>query len=244
MYFILSPFLRFTPAYAGNTNGFNRKKYFTWDHPRLRGEHLVAGLKFVVNMGSPPPTRGTLYRWFSNGKCRRITPAYAGNTQCVNCDCCVLWDHPRLRGEHIKTQVDSGSPMGSPPPTRGTLLISHANSAIDRITPAYAGNTRNYCMTTCKAGDHPRLRGEHRLSLHLLQIFLGSPPPTRGTPSELTSSADFPRITPAYAGNTQYNLGEPMSRRDHPRLRGEHSITLIFLGSYLGSPPPTRGTHL
>ena len=173
------------------------------DHPRLRGEHISTLFTMFTVYGSPPPTRGT-HKTANLLFCAMgITPAYAGNTQCVNCDCCVLWDHPRLRGEHIKTQVDSGSPMGSPPPTRGTLLISHANSAIDRITPAYAGNTRNYCMTTCKAGDHPRLRGEHRLSLHLLQIFLGSPPPTRGTLPNLTQTINNTGITPAYAGNTR-----------------------------------------
>ena len=117
-----------------------------------------------------------------------------------------------------------------------------ATAASSGITPAYAGNTRNYCMTTCKAGDHPRLRGEHRLSLHLLQIFLGSPPPTRGTLCRLVQNLRQSGITPAYAGNTQYNLGEPMSRRDHPRLRGEHLYKKGLINLWIGSPPPTRGT--
>ena len=50
------------------------------DHPRLRGEHKQPQDLVVVNVGSPPPTRGTLVgtKWYSYTI--RITPAYAGNT--------------------------------------------------------------------------------------------------------------------------------------------------------------------
>ena len=52
------------------------------------------------------------------------------------------------------------------------------------------------------------------------------------------------RITPAYAGNT-HNLDRSMQFLwDHPRLRGEHSGFLACLTPFIGSPPPTRGTHV
>ena len=72
-----------------------------WDHPRLRGEHLlILQLKFLL-LGSPPPTRGTLLDHLMYGVKTRITPAYAGNTQASRWGNNDLEDHPRLRGEHV-----------------------------------------------------------------------------------------------------------------------------------------------
>ena len=50
------------------------------------------------------------------------------------------------------------------------------------------------------------------------------------------------RITPAYAGNTVNIFKDMETMQDHPRLRGEHTSTLVSLGNQIGSPPPTRGT--
>ena len=72
--------MRITPAYAGNTFGVYHRGYFRRDHPRLRGEHIRMRSASVMEMGSPPPTRGT--QWVLAGEAAyfRITPAYAGNT--------------------------------------------------------------------------------------------------------------------------------------------------------------------
>ena len=70
------------------------------------------------------------------------------------------------------------------------------------ITPAYAGNTQNGKSWSVRARDHPRLRGEHYITLNMDVIILGSPPPTRGTRAIATKAAPLDRITPAYAGNT------------------------------------------
>ena len=69
----------------------------------------------------------------------------------------------------------------------------------------------------------------------------GSSPHTRGAPTGHTLAAGDARIIPAYAGSTGC---EPCSRywpRDHPRIRGEHS--LVHTDSILkpGSSPHTRG---
>ena len=70
------------------------------------------------------------------------------------------------------------------------------------ITPAYAGNTQPRTQQSQLTQDHPRLRGEH--GWFACQIFysLGSPPPTRGTPTQDNFIVDGMGITPAYAGNT------------------------------------------
>ena len=173
-------------------------------------------------MGSPPPTRGTLKSTIRNIMPIRITPAYAGNT-CFSCFFSFRsWDHPRLRGEHITFYCDTETVQGSPPPTRGTLVISTCEHFKLRITPAYAGNTAAVGLCHRCHRDHPRLRGEHSAKCLQASSTLGSPPPTRGTHPTPIFSRSYLGITPAYAGNT-YCLSLLYIRlQDHPRLRGEH----------------------
>ena len=91
-------------------------------------------------------------------------PTYAGNTKQEYFRFMKTMDHPRLRGEHrwqgSRWRADKG------------------------ITPAYAGNTKYQVAEVDGFADHPRLRGEHLLYLFAIDIFWGSPPPTRGTLSK------------------------------------------------------------
>ena len=69
-----------TPAYAGNTLPQVRRTARPRDHPRLRGEHGTVAVTEVTFTGSPPLTRGTLYKEEAVVLLPGITPAYAGNT--------------------------------------------------------------------------------------------------------------------------------------------------------------------
>ena len=132
---------------------------------------------------------------------------------------------------------------GSPPPTRGTLKDAAGEELEFGITPAYAGNTYYFIIAFSSNRDHPRLRGEH---LHIFSAFFyysGSPPPTRGTLENGEISEGEYRITPAYAGNTECRHRQELYEKDHPRLRGEHTVKLPNWANRIGSPPPTRGTH-
>ena len=153
-------------------------------------------------------------------------------------------DHPRLRGEHLIKLSFTMARSGSPPPTRGTHICLCCRLPYWRITPAYAGNTFCLSWNTHPCEDHPRLRGEHSSGCCLKSFDLGSPPPTRGTPFTDSIVRLWPRITPAYAGNTNRMTGATNPIEDHPRLRGEHSRLACAKGYLLGSPPPTRGTHI
>ena len=73
-------------------------------------------------------------------------------------------------------------------------------------------------------------------------LSLGSPPPTRGTPTISSLLSVVTGITPAYAGNTITRSFLSVQSEDHPRLRGEHLQAVYNLPLRLGSPPPTRGT--
>ena len=151
------------------------------DHPRLRGEHGAKKMKAIYDLGSPPPTRGTLFDNFQVKPVSGITPAYAGNTKVYLPLACDLWDHPRLRGEHYSLDIVLDSIKGSPPPTRGTRACILFCVLALRITPAYAGNTFTHLCIRSGVKDHPRLRGEHKSGAAKNIGRAGSPPPTRGT---------------------------------------------------------------
>ena len=192
------------------------------DHPRLRGEHSILLFSSNSKFTSPPPTRGTLIINPQFAPSARITPAYAGNTASINFGKSKARDHPRLRGEHVDGAGHMITGWGSPPPTRGTRASILFNVLSLRITPAYAGNTQTHQHQTLRQQDHPRLRGEHFDMKGFMITGWGSPPPTRGTREKAGFKHYFPRITPAYAGNTSKINGNLPLRRDHPRLRGEH----------------------
>ena len=71
----------------------------------------------------------------------RITPAYAGNTECDLPSFEHEWDHPRVCGKHLATAIRTNLALGSPPRMRETLKTLDSGSTTLRITPAYAGNT-------------------------------------------------------------------------------------------------------
>ena len=130
---------------------------------------------------------------------------------------------------------------GSPPPTRGTLCCRVSYWFWQGITPAYAGNTPCTTFNAFGFRDHPRLRGEHVLCMSLIVMSMGSPPPTRGTPSKRDERSKSYRITPAYAGNTTLRYKSQRSDWDHPRLRGEHSVDERLYGSKSGITPAYAG---
>ena len=109
-----------TPAYAGNTLSASLRHLQGRDHPRLRGEHIFPTSGRTPILGSPPPTRGTQLELCHLAVFVGITLAYAGNTGRYASKKRSIWDHPRLRGEHVVPLCEVSERRGSPPPTRGT----------------------------------------------------------------------------------------------------------------------------
>ena len=132
----------------------------------------------------------------------RNPPAHAGNTLRNPRPCADAWNHPRLRGEYVNLSEALRVPQGSPPLTRGILMLAIHNLPGCGITPAYAGNTCSPQKTSNPSGDHPRLRGEYPNTSLTRPDTKGSPPLTRGIPIEGYEVEHGERITPAYAGNT------------------------------------------
>ena len=95
----------------------------------------------------------------------------------------------------------------------------------------------------CSRRDHPRIRGEHEAGGRQVYIAQGSSPHSRGTLSCLKLVMPAARIIPAFAGNTLRRLESMFADGDHPRIRGEHTLTPFFFRANLGSSPHLRGTQ-
>ena len=54
----------------------------------------------------------------------------------------------------------------------------------------------------------------------------------------------FQGIIPACAGSTLRKSTKTNTRRDHPRMRGEHSIHVYTSAPASGSSPHARGAHI
>ena len=88
------------PACAGSTCPHRRRWTFTWDHPRMCGEHDKEVFAALAAAGSSPHVRGALeiqgVAFLRDG----IIPACAGSTSRIRDARSDPWDHPRMCGEH------------------------------------------------------------------------------------------------------------------------------------------------
>ena len=113
---------RITPACAGNTLSGASGGAAYKDHPRLRGEYVLATVEIIEAEGSPPLARGIHSTIFAKFPVLRITPACAGNTSLLQKIQNTTRDHPRLRGEYGQDTESAPWMQGSPPLARGIPL--------------------------------------------------------------------------------------------------------------------------
>ncbi len=114
---------RFIPACAGNISSPPYSGSKTPVHPRLCGEHCHLYYKLVPFYGSSPPVRGTWNDSSIEVGTSRFIPACAGNITNARVIVDVGSVHPRLCGEHIRTETPHRADVGSSPPVRGTSRI-------------------------------------------------------------------------------------------------------------------------
>ena len=160
-------------------------------------------------------------------KISRIIPAFAGNTSIYASILESSKDHPRIRGEHILHLVFQHLRLGSSPHSRGTRLRYTERNSFLGIIPAFAGNTPHFSSAARSARDHPRIRGEHNSRREIPFSYTGSSPHSRGTRRRNINHFGKFRIIPAFAGNTGDNIAAASNFRDHPRIRGEHSMHFL-----------------
>ena len=235
---------RIIPAYAGSTMCGRRTAGTSGDHPRIRGEHGLCDIGPAATPGSSPHTRGAPEDRRRSGRRPRIIPAYAGSTRRRRRDPRWPWDHPRIRGEHIRRLRQYLPREGSSPHTRGARKKERMVADEARIIPAYAGSTLNSTGDIRFATDHPRIRGEHNQEDPHPRRSRGSSPHTRGARDDAPQERTGCGIIPAYAGSTDF-LGDAFATvGDHPRIRGEHPSRSVGAGWGGGSSPHTRGARL
>ena len=175
-----------------------------------------------MSIGSSPRARGTHGGAESHAETGRFIPACAGNTQ---------GPAPHLLAA-----------AGSSPRARGTLQGKLVAGLQFRFIPACAGNTASRRTGLSIAPVHPRVRGEHQLTVHRAWSHSGSSPRARGTRVKVSSLMVVLRFIPACAGNTASSPSSPRLSSVHPRVRGEHSPNADQPGHLFGSSPRARGT--
>ena len=150
-------------------------------------------------------------------------------------------DHPRSRGEYLKTCWGLRVGGGSSPLSRGILSAKIRSIREIRIIPALAGNTIGWTAIGPRAGDHPRSRGEYPTNGASDPPPPGSSPLSRGIPGQEEVPPQGVGIIPALAGNTLTRALPIAPRPDHPRSRGEYRRSSTRLSDKYGSSPLSRG---
>ena len=200
---IPKPPLGIIPAYAGSTTRFFERATMAWDHPRIRGEHVIEGRKILKRLGSSPHTRGALRHGSASLLVAGIIPAYAGSTLRPPRTPRLARDHPRIRGEHPMFYKVYCLGEGSSLHTRGALCRTIPAETRVGIIPAYAGSTAWDKAKASYYRDHPRIRGEHVVSTSVRNTLAGSSPHTRGARDLALGHSVAEGIIPAYAGSTR-----------------------------------------
>ena len=146
-----------------------------------------------------------------------------------------------MRGEKSIHSFSTSTETGSPPLARGKEVVDHGAERTCGITPACAGKSRRTLQFYSSRRDHPRLRGEKRLTGNTVVEDTGSPPLARGKGILHNFYSKAERITPACAGKSHSGKAWKRQPWDHPRLRGEKSHSSPIGISGRGSPPLARG---
>ena len=215
---------RFIPAWAGNTLpgavlGLHRPV-----HPRVGGEHTASPNSRFGHAGSSPRGRGTHIQPRMPMRRNRFIPAWAGNTPSTWAPSSRSAVHPRVGGEHEELSTPACRGVGSSPRGRGTLGEDPGCVEGLRFIPAWAGNTLDSHPSAACTSVHPRVGGEHSVTISRTRRTTGSSPRGRGTPVAWIKHRIASRFIPAWAGNTlELRRGIHGSTGSSPRGRGTHA---------------------
>ena len=131
--------------------------------------------------------------------------------------------HPRMRVEHRKCGFSLSMAGG--------------------IIPTCAGSTSSCGPTYSRRRDHPRMRGEHAAGGRFGQGIWGSSPHARGAHRRYRLAIVPSGIIPACAGSTGAGQARRPAVRNHPHMRGEHTLQSAYCGGGNGSSPHARGAR-
>jgi hypothetical protein len=159
------------PACAGSTHPVLGGPVHRGDHPRVRGEHLIEGVKRVPSGGPSPRARGAHGGAANPERGEGTIPACAGSTPACRPGPCRLRDHPRVRGEH--SQRPANLPAASSrfsnflrnrQSGRSTLPWKHHGRRIpvEKCALSLLSQQRPPARTPSVSGIHPSQRRRRR----------------------------------------------------------------------------------
>ena len=138
------------PACAGSTILFIYCYALVWDHPRMCGEHPAVELIFCTAAGSSPHVRGAPANALHLGLGEGIIPACAGSTTGLDKIFTKGGDHPRMCGEHRRSNMRKRMLRGSSPHVRGAPIGCGERGWRRGIIPACAGSTMRANVWTAR----------------------------------------------------------------------------------------------
>ena len=209
----------------------------------MHGEHISAPAGSSIIPGSSPHARGTQVKAAPEATVNRFIPACTGNTGIAKTLPARQSVHPRMHGEHFSGPIAGQGHLGSSPHARGTHHHRSESLPLVRFIPACTGNTLSVMASERSIAVHPRMHGEHKSSWCLNHGRFGSSPHARGTLINRCAISGHRRFIPACTGNTFSEHPPHMSGPVHPRMHGEHLISLSINYFDNGSSPHARGTH-
>ena len=168
----------------------------------MRGEHKTRTPAGAGRSGSSPRARGARRCIVLACPIRGIIPACAGSTARASVPAPQIWDHPRVRGEHVVSKSAANAKMGSSPRARGAPTMRRYTPIRWGIIPACAGSTSLTKSTRSRSRDHPRVRGEHATQHMRGTTSSGSSPRARGAHHTMRARLHRTGIIPACAGST------------------------------------------
>ena len=154
-------FLGLIPAHAGKTLRRARTMFWSWAHPRSRGENTWLHKDTGLPSGSSPLTRGKRGHPPTRRLRVGLIPAHAGKTCELGVHQRHRRAHPRSRGENAAGIASVALTQGSSPLTRGKRTNSPPFKRAGRLIPAHAGKTRHHQRPSPHRRAHPRSRGEN-----------------------------------------------------------------------------------
>ncbi len=207
----------------------------------MRGEHRPREIAVYQQAGSSPHARGAQCFEPVEGVGLGLIPACAGSTSPPPAPRPTPRAHPRMRGEHSRTDEWLARHRGSSPHARGAPRPRRRQRRQRGLIPACAGSTGRNPPPRCVGGAHPRMRGEHHRQLGHPIHGTGSSPHARGALELLVELALCGGLIPACAGSTPIGRRTVVARRAHPRMRGEHLSGSGKERKRRGSSPHARG---
>ena len=209
------------PAWAGKPSGAVSSPSARWVHPRVGGETGNPGDTLDAMKGPSPRGRGNPLRRLLETRGMRSIPAWAGKPlQCLK----IGQEgrvHPRVGGETVGSDPDSGSGNGPSPRGRGNRQCRVAHDRLLRSIPAWAGKPAVVTSTSRTVGVHPRVGGETNNTSITQVVQQGPSPRGRGNHPEGPFIRPTTRSIPAWAGKPPKHSCGRIGNRVHPRVGGE-----------------------